>query len=117
MKTITNRVLLGAWIAALIGCVGPIQLAPLPYAHPADPSTPAGVLSPLGTALGDTAGAAHDNSSQGGMTDAPMPPAAAGKFQCPMHAQVRSDKTGRCPICGMKLIEKKENADAQEDHE
>ncbi len=26
------------------------------------------------------------------------------KYICPMHAEITQDKTGNCPICGMKLI-------------
>jgi heavy metal translocating P-type ATPase len=29
--------------------------------------------------------------------------APAGKYTCPMHAQVLTDKPGNCPICGMAL--------------
>jgi len=29
-------------------------------------------------------------------------------YTCPMHSQVRSDKPGKCPICGMTLVPKKE---------
>ena len=28
-------------------------------------------------------------------------------FTCSMHPEVRSDKPGKCPKCGMVLIEKK----------
>jgi Cu(I)/Ag(I) efflux system membrane fusion protein/cobalt-zinc-cadmium efflux system membrane fusion protein len=30
-------------------------------------------------------------------------------YTCPMHPEIISDKPGNCPICGMKLIPKKEN--------
>ena len=35
-------------------------------------------------------------------------------YTCRMHPQVHSDKPGNCPICGMKLVPKKE--DAHEGH-
>jgi Heavy metal binding domain len=46
--------------------------------------------------------------------DAPLPEAekpevhdaAHGVFVCPMHPSVTSDKEGRCPICGMRLVRK-----------
>jgi len=28
-------------------------------------------------------------------------------YTCPMHPQIKSDKPGKCPICGMTLVEKK----------
>ncbi|HZK94313.1 MAG TPA: heavy metal-binding domain-containing protein [Prolixibacteraceae bacterium] len=30
------------------------------------------------------------------------------KYTCPMHTQIIKDKPGKCPICGMKLVVKKE---------
>ena len=27
-------------------------------------------------------------------------------YTCSMHPQVRSDKPGKCPICGMELVKK-----------
>ncbi|MBX9889083.1 MAG: hypothetical protein K2Y30_14235 [Flavobacteriaceae bacterium] len=29
-------------------------------------------------------------------------------YTCPMHPEVTSDKPGKCPKCGMNLVEKKE---------
>lgn len=28
-------------------------------------------------------------------------------YTCPMHSEIKQNKPGRCPKCGMKLIEKK----------
>lgn len=35
---------------------------------------------------------------------------AAVIYTCPMHPQIRSDKSGSCPICGMTLVPKRETA-------
>jgi hypothetical protein len=31
----------------------------------------------------------------------------ANKYSCPMHPKVVKNKPGKCPKCGMKLVEKK----------
>lgn len=38
------------------------------------------------------------------------------QYICPMHPEVVSDKEGRCPKCGMKLILKSELHKSSEDH-
>jgi membrane fusion protein, copper/silver efflux system len=31
---------------------------------------------------------------------------AAARYTCPMHPEVVQDKAGKCPKCGMELVEK-----------
>jgi Cu(I)/Ag(I) efflux system membrane fusion protein len=50
-----------------------------------------------------TAGAAADGDSK--------PSDKSPRYTCPMHPEVDSDKPGRCPHCGMKLVEKEKSED------
>ena len=38
------------------------------------------------------------------------PQAAEEYYTCPMHASVRSDKPGACPVCGMGLVKVKKKS-------
>ena len=111
MINIFRRALLVALLFALGGCVGPVEIAALPYAHPANPDAPAGTLPPLGSALEPTAAPvvdATDTSAKRQAADNGQPARTLadekGEFQCPMHPEVRSDQAGRCHICGMSLV-------------
>lgn len=102
------------------GCVGPVEIAPLPYAHPANPGAPAGAVSDVGSMLGPQADAEGEPTSGAGMHHAGKKTGAAaedGKYECPMHAEVRSHEPGRCPVCGMRLVKKGDATDGHEDHE
>ena len=113
MSTTTNVIAGASLLLALAGCIGPVEIAPLPYAHPANPSAPAGTLPPLGTALEAPAAEAAAASPEAAGHEAGE---AEGKYRCPMHAEVRSGKFGRCPICGMKLVERKDHTLRHEGH-
>jgi P-type Cu+ transporter len=43
-------------------------------------------------------------------------PEAKTIYTCPMHPEIRQDKPGNCPICGMALEPVSVAADAEEDH-
>lgn len=36
-------------------------------------------------------------------------------YTCPMHPQIIRDKPGKCPICGMELVDKKSEGESNED--
>ncbi len=39
------------------------------------------------------------------------------KYTCPMHPEVIQDKPGKCPKCGMELVEKKGSANKHQAHD
>jgi hypothetical protein len=38
------------------------------------------------------------------------------QYTCTMHPEVVQDKPGNCPVCGMKLVEKKNGQEGKECH-
>ena len=80
----------------------------VPVSHPANPAAGEAPAPPVSATLNSDsanevrpeedeapiAGHAHHTLGQ---------PAAVAPYRCPMHADVRSDKPGRCPRCGMQL--------------
>jgi Cu+-exporting ATPase len=51
----------------------------------------------------------HDHAAESGQKAA-----SAKTYTCPMHPEVREDKPGECPECGMKLEPATEEATTEE---
>src|SRR5262249_17962615 len=56
--------------------------------------------------MGNMPGMQHGQMQHQGMQQQMEPKSTV--YTCPTHRQVRSDKRGNCPICGMKLVPEKE---------
>jgi hypothetical protein len=56
--------------------------------------------------MGNMPGMQHGEMQHQGMQQQMQPKRAV--YTCPMHPQIHSDEPGNCPICGMKLVPKKE---------
>lgn len=60
-----------------------------------------------GSAAGPAPEADHQDHEHGGMS---APGTSDSSYTCRMHPEVLTKQPGRCPICNMKLIPKKEAA-------
>lgn len=58
--------------------------------------------------------AEHDHSEHEAgqsMVDQMLPERASTQYTCPMHSQIVRDQPGNCPICGMELVERRDDTD------
>lgn len=69
---------------------------PMPGEAPAATPPPKAGASPGG----------HEGHNPGGAVPAATS-SAGDSYSCPMHPNVKSDKPGTCPVCGMTLVKKK----------
>lgn len=105
-------------LVLLVGCEqreSPSENAARPPAVPTAEGTPGGAKAPSRAEAQSMAAVdehvhhehhAHDQGAQGdgGSADAG---AAEAVYACPMHPAVTSSTPGRCPECGMNLVQKK----------
>jgi FtsP/CotA-like multicopper oxidase with cupredoxin domain len=60
----------------------------------------------LGPGFGRGMGMTTQEKNVSNAVGAPIPEQAGALYVCPMHPEVKSDKEGKCPKCGMTLIKK-----------
>lgn len=112
-----SRSLVLSLLALLVGgCSSASTSAPLSTDHPGSPSADAGVMSTPSETLNASDVPPPPNSDAQpsmraghpgmGKVSAEAPTAAEDQYTCPMHADVTSDKPGKCPKCGMALVKK-----------
>lgn len=97
----------------LSGCVRARDVTAPGLGHPANPVSASVVFVPPENLLAGPSAPADDaRSARPGMEmpgksgtdhDHPADPGLA-VYTCPMHADVRSDRPGTCPKCGMQLV-------------
>lgn len=129
--------MIGALGQLVVGCAV-FEDPPLPREHPANPEAPEASpparsktldvaaseqIRPAEPAQGrpsPTPTSAHEHGYAAPAGDSPTAPTAGatpaapkkGAYTCPMDEEVRSDRPGDCPKCGMKLVPE----DAHKDH-
>jgi hypothetical protein len=105
---LTRTIVAAALLAAPLGACAS-EPKPRPTAlDPSNPAAPEGArlnvaaLSPAAPPVPAAPPAAKDKPAEGGKAGKP----GATVYTCPMHPEVTSDKPGKCPKCGMKLVPK-----------
>ena len=83
------------------GCAKKFEAAPEAYLKP--PSTSSGPTKPMLTAISPAAAPVGKAAPIHPSTAPPLPEPSATGYICPMDPEVRQNKPGACPKCGMAL--------------
>lgn len=99
-------------IAPLAGCASQTLEFPLSVNDPANPNAPESAFTPRPDWFMTDVSAAVEKP-----TESPLPvnvPPTPAMYTCPMHPEVVQSSQGRCPDCGMKLIQGESPETAQD---
>jgi hypothetical protein len=80
----------------------------VPSSHPGNPQAAVAQVT-LASPLQGTPGSAESSSAPQEAAPQEHSHEHATMYTCPMHPEIIRDKPGNCPICGMKLVPKKES--------
>jgi hypothetical protein len=75
---------------------------------PGNPSFQPSEMQGMHHGMGGVKGMQHEKTGATKMGSGEQPRTGKIYYTCAMHSQVRQDKPGKCPICGMTLIKKEE---------
>ena len=94
--------------AVITGCAATYEPAALAATNPASAQAEEAPYARPKHLAGSDSLSAHSGARLAGKT-ASVPPNQKSRrelYVCPMHPEVRSDKPGQCPKCGMTLVKK-----------
>jgi hypothetical protein len=80
----------------------------VPNTHPGNPQATVGQV-PFTSPLQGPFGSAESTNAPRAAAPQEHTHEHATTHTCPMHPEISRDKPGNCPICGMKLVPKKES--------
>lgn len=106
MKLISRIVSLLSVVGFAASCTS-TELS-LPSTHPGNPGAPTGQVA-FASPLQATRGVTESSSTPEQAAPQEHSHEHATTYTCPMHPEIIRDKPGNCPICGMKLVPKKES--------
>ena len=87
-----------------VGCAVSEELLPLDTSHPASPSATFAPPPQFANMLSPPPEAKDNIRRQVSHPEGKKDDADVASYVCPMHSEVVSDRPGRCPKCGMKLV-------------
>ena len=75
---------------------------------PGDPSFQSSEMQQMHHGMSGVEGMQHEKTGATKMDSGEKPMSGKIYYTCAIHPQIHQDKPGKCPICGLTLIQKEE---------